>query len=103
MSGTQAIQRESNKLGLAKILDLVFVPSSFVRFVAKINKKGGMPPFLVPASPIETIAKVPKNEMPSVDTLQKVIGYTWATSAELARLFIYYSLPELLHKVVNTN
>ena len=29
---TQAIQRESNKVGLKRILDLALVPSSIIRF-----------------------------------------------------------------------
>ncbi len=77
-------QREKSKEGLTKrILDAIFVPTSFVRFVARTNH------FL-------------EEEGDKLGWKTKVSGYFSSSVLELARLMVYYQIAEEVYKRINS-
>jgi len=86
-------QREPKKLGLAKILDVAFVPSSFIRFTVQVHKH------FEEARPI---MNTELGGIPPLITTTKAIGYIGAICAELMRLSLYYRFVEFLYKTVSS-
>lgn len=89
---TQVTQRET-KPGLAKLLDIAFVPSSYIRFVAETHKH---------YEKSRQKANAQQGlEVPPLSMAWKAAGYISATGVEIIRLMIYSRLAECFYKTLN--
>lgn len=99
---TQAIQRESNKVGLKRILDLALVPSSIIRFAIPHHKNYEELRQRANTKQCEGIPSLSTTIKTRSIKAMKAVGYISATGGELMRLTLYYNLAEYLHKTINS-